>query len=187
MSVEGAGTGEHHMPALPSKGKSRDLSVALLGAEEVDGRELQGCQTCILTKALVCVSFGMAVGPQVVAPACGWRKCEKGRQEQLICANGWGDTHLVAPPPRFCGSCAASTARGAGRGDRLGPSPRPARAGGRTRSRTRRVKATGVRLELGVGCRRANRGWGGGSRAGGSRCDGALGGAAPSIALLSLI
>ena len=45
----------------------------LLGAEEVDGRELQGCQTCILTKALVCVSFGMAVGPQVVAPACGWR------------------------------------------------------------------------------------------------------------------
>ena len=28
VSVEGAGTGEHHMPALPSKGKSRDLSVA---------------------------------------------------------------------------------------------------------------------------------------------------------------
>ena len=68
-----------------------------------------------------------------------------------------------------------------------GPSPRPWRAGGRRRSRTRRVKATGVRLELGVGCRRATRGWGGGSRAGGSRCDGALGGAAPSIALLSLI
>ena len=30
VSVEGAGTGEHHMPALPSKGKSRDLSVAAL-------------------------------------------------------------------------------------------------------------------------------------------------------------
>ena len=30
VSVEGAGTGEHHMPALPSKGKSRDLSVATL-------------------------------------------------------------------------------------------------------------------------------------------------------------
>ena len=28
VSVEGAGTGEHHMPALPSKGKSRDLSFA---------------------------------------------------------------------------------------------------------------------------------------------------------------
>ena len=30
VSVEGAGTGEHHMPALPSKGKSRDLSFAAL-------------------------------------------------------------------------------------------------------------------------------------------------------------
>ena len=30
VSVEGAGTGGHHMPALPSKGKSRDLSVAAL-------------------------------------------------------------------------------------------------------------------------------------------------------------
>ena len=28
VSVEGAGTGEHHMPALPSKGESRDLSFA---------------------------------------------------------------------------------------------------------------------------------------------------------------
>ena len=30
VSVEGAGTGEHHMPALPSEGKSRDLSFAAL-------------------------------------------------------------------------------------------------------------------------------------------------------------
>ena len=30
LRVGGAGTGEHHMPALPSKGESRDLSVAAL-------------------------------------------------------------------------------------------------------------------------------------------------------------
>ena len=37
VSVEGAGTGEHHMPALPSKGKSRDLSVAALIPVSADG------------------------------------------------------------------------------------------------------------------------------------------------------
>ena len=34
VSVEGAGTGEHHMPALPSKGKSRDAPLPAGRADE---------------------------------------------------------------------------------------------------------------------------------------------------------